>query len=250
MDKCVYTKDLFFEDIHFKREWMDLRKIAKKSMLVNISDAVSMNAKVKYALIGIEIPRFFTNKDLKELWLGFKDISKEWNFEIIGGDTIAGEKLNISITLISFTKRPVFRSGAKEGDIAAFTGDLGKVNRDLKRVLRKGSLSFKSKLITPKIRASFFYKAAPFVTSAMDISDSLSKDLSRISLLSGVGFKFFKKFDKNTLCSGEEYEILFTFPKRNLKKILNIAKQTRTKITPFAVAVRGFYKNSCRPHHF
>ncbi len=45
IDGFVYSKDLFCEDIHFKREWMSLESIAKKSMLVNISDAFAMNAK-------------------------------------------------------------------------------------------------------------------------------------------------------------------------------------------------------------
>jgi len=229
---------------------MSLERIVRKSMLVNISDAVAMNARVKYALIGIEIPKRFSNRELREIWRAFSDISKEWGFEIIGGDTVAKDKLNISITLISETKKPLFRSGAKEGDIAAFTGDLGSVGRDLKRALRGVKLSYRSKFVTPVLKSDFLYKVAPFINAATDISDSLSKDLSRISLLSGVGFEFFKKFDKATLCSGEEYEILFTFPKRNLKRILNIAKQTRTKVTPFAIAKRGFYKNICKAHHF
>jgi len=40
----VYSKDLFCEDIHFKEKWMSLKQIAKKAMLVNISDAIVMNA--------------------------------------------------------------------------------------------------------------------------------------------------------------------------------------------------------------
>ncbi len=246
----VYTKDLFFEDIHFKREWMSLKEIAIKSMLINISDAVVMNAKVKYALIGIEIPKTFSRFEMKELYEGFSWVAKEYGFEIIGGDTIGGEKLNISITLISETKRPIFRSGAREGDLAAFTGDLGKVRRDLLRLLKGGKISSNSKFIKPVLKDRFFYKVSSFITSAMDISDGLSKDLSRLSLSSGVGFEFFKKFDKNILCSGEEYEILFTFSPKNLKKIENIAKITRTKITVFAKAVRGRYKSVCKPHHF
>jgi len=246
----VYTKDLFFEDIHFKREWMSLKEIALKSMLVNISDAIVMNAKVKYALIGIEIPRDFSKLQMGELYEGFSLASKKFGFEIIGGDTIGGEKLNISVTLISETKRPVFRSGAKEGDLAAFTGDLGKAARDLSKLLRGGKVSRNCKFIRPVLRDEFFYKAAPFVSAAMDISDGLGKDLSRLSLSSGVGFKFFRKFPKSVLCSGEEYEILFTFPPKNLKKIENLAKISGTEITVFAKAVRGRYKSFCKSHHF
>ena len=36
------SKDLFFENVHFKREWLSLEQIASKAMLVNISDAIVM----------------------------------------------------------------------------------------------------------------------------------------------------------------------------------------------------------------
>ena len=37
----VYSTDSFFENVHFKREWMSLKQIAEKAMLVNISDAIA-----------------------------------------------------------------------------------------------------------------------------------------------------------------------------------------------------------------
>ena len=44
-------------------------------MLVNISDAIAMNAKPKYALISIAIPKSYTmNENLKELSSGFKKL--------------------------------------------------------------------------------------------------------------------------------------------------------------------------------
>jgi len=42
--QLVYSADAFFENVHFKRSWMSLKQIAQKSMLVNISDAIVMNA--------------------------------------------------------------------------------------------------------------------------------------------------------------------------------------------------------------
>ncbi|WP_434658816.1 AIR synthase related protein [Sulfurimonas sp. NW9] len=50
IDNIVYSKDAFFENVHFKRSWMSCFQIAQKAMLVNISDAVAMNAVPKYAL--------------------------------------------------------------------------------------------------------------------------------------------------------------------------------------------------------
>ncbi len=101
IDGYVYSMDAFFENVHFKKEWMSLKQIAYKSMIVNISDAIVMNAKPLYALLSVAIPKDYTNEDLKKLASGFKKAAKQFDIKIIGGDTIANEKLDISVTIIS-----------------------------------------------------------------------------------------------------------------------------------------------------
>ena len=154
----VYSKDLFCEDIRFKRAWMRLDQIAYKSMLVNISDAIVMNARPRYALIGIKIPSDFTTTQMEEIAEGFLKAATEYGFEIIGGDTVAGERLDISVTLISHTDSPLFRKGVERGDLIAFTGDIGSVGRDLKRLLREEEIAPTSKFVTPRLRQGFSTK--------------------------------------------------------------------------------------------
>jgi thiamine-monophosphate kinase len=250
INDTIYSKDLFCEDIHFKREWMSLEEIAYKSMLINISDAIVMNAKVKYALIGIKIPKTFSNSELKELSIGFLKASTEFNFEIIGGDTVAGDKLDISITLISKSKAPTLRTDLKMDDLVAFTGGLGSVKKDLDALLMGNKIDKNSKFIKPRLKADFFYELAPFINAALDISDGLSKDLSRLSRLNSVGFEFICNFSKDILCSGEEYEILFTFEAKNLDTIKKIAKKHDTTITIFAKVIEGSYTSLCKENHF
>jgi len=60
--KLIISSDSFFENIHFKRQWFTLYQIAQKAMLINISDAIVMNAKAKYAILNIAIPPNFTKK--------------------------------------------------------------------------------------------------------------------------------------------------------------------------------------------
>jgi len=247
--ELVVASDSFFEDIHFKRDWFDLDEISYKASLVNISDMIVMNSKVKYAILNVGFPKSLSLKEIKKLADGFKRVAKEYNYEIIGGDTIKNKKIAISITMIGSSKRPIFRK-AKLNEYVAFTGDIGSVRRDLNILLRGGKISKNSKFIKPKLKDKFFYKASKYITSACDISDGLFKELSRISKTSKLGFKFLKDFPKYKGCSGEEYEILFTFPKKNLSAIKNIAKLTRTKITIFAITTRGKYKNTCPENHF
>lgn len=246
----VFSADAFFEDVHFKRKWMTLKQIAMKAMLVNISDAIVMNAIPKYALLTVAIPNDFSKKDLKKLASGFKKVAKQFNIKIIGGDTISNIKLDISITIISETKNPIFRSGTKKDDLVCFTGNLGTTKRDLEKLFDGKKVSKKSKFIKPQLKDKFFYEIAPYINSALDISDGLFFELERLSKINNIGFQFKKNISKKIGCSGEEYEILFTFKQNAIKQIKKIAKKYNVKLNVFAKAIKGKYKSPCKGHHF
>ena len=248
--KYVYSMDAFFENVHFKREWMSLKQIAQKAMLVNISDAIVMNAKPKYALLSVAIPEHYTKEELDELAKGFKNVAKKFGVEIIGGDTISNNKLDISVTIISKTKKPILRSGTNKGDLVCYTGDLGSVKKDLDRLLSGKTVEKNSKFIKPKLKPKFFYELAPYINSALDISDGLFFELERVSKANKIGFDFFTHIDKEIGCSGEEYEVLFTFDPKHLKTIEKIAKKHKIKLNIFAMATSGKYSCKCKSHHF
>lgn len=248
----VYSKDLFCEDIHFKRSWMSLSQIAQKSMLVNISDAIAMNAKPKWAMIGVVIPKNFSYHELQELSSGFQSVAQSYGMEIIGGDTTAGEKLMISISVIAELQgKALYRKNAKVGDFVAFTGTLGNSYKELTKLLRGGHVGKASRFMKPHLKAKFVHKAAKHLNAGMDISDGLSKDLSRLLKASGgLGLHVKKKLPKRLVCSGEEYEILFTFDARKKGIVKRIAQQTRTKITIVGKIARKRYTCRCKEHHF
>jgi thiamine-monophosphate kinase len=250
IDNYLYSKDLFFEDIHFKREWMSLKEIAYKAIAVNISDVAVKNATPLQALIGIELPKDISRNQMREIADGFSQAAKEFDFEIVGGDTIAGEKLNISVTMISTSTAPIKREGLHKGDLMAFTGELGTVRRDLEALFKGEKIDKNSKFIRPIIRAEFIKKAHNYIKASLDISDGLSKDLSRLSKINGVGFEFLVDLDKEELCSGEEYEVLFGFDAKDLNTIEKIALKTDTPITVFAKVTNGEYESICKENHF
>jgi len=246
----VYSMDAFFEDVHFKTSWFTLKQIAQKAMLVNISDAIVMNAKPKYALLSVAIPPHFGKKELKELAKGFKKVSKEYGIEIIGGDTISNSKLDISITIISESDKPIYRKGTQVDDLVCYTGELGKVKKDLNRLFQNKKISKKSKFIKPKLNPEFFYAISPYINSALDISDGLFFELERLSKVNNIGYKFFNKINKDIGCSGEEYEVLFTFNMKYKKIIKKIAKKYNVKLNIIAKSIVGSYKKRCEDHHF
>ena len=248
----VYSKDLFCEGIHFKREWMSLYHIARKSMLVNLSDAIAMNAIPKRAMIGIVIPKQFRFEELQELASGFESIANEYGVEIIGGDTTAGKSLMISISIIAtLNGKPLMRKNAKVGNFVAYTGTLGASYKELTRLLRGGKVTSKSRFVTPVLKKEFIFKASKYLSAGMDVSDGLSKDLSRITAMhKGMSFSPFSKLPKRLVCSGEEYEMLITFEARHKAHIERIAKQTRTPLTVIGRLKRGRYRCICKEHHF
>jgi len=249
-ESYVYSMDSFFENIHFKTNWMSLKQIAKKAMLVNISDAIVMNAKPKYALLSVAIPQNYSIKDLKQLANGFKKVAKQYGITIIGGDTISNTKLDITITIISVTKNPIYRSGTNIDDLVCYTGNLGESKKDLDRLFSGKKISKKSKFIKPKLKSNFFYEVSKYINSALDISDGLFFELERLSKINKLGFEFKNNITKDIGCSGEEYEILFTFNSKYKKIIKNIAKKHKIKLNIIAKTIKGKYRCQCKKHHF
>jgi thiamine-monophosphate kinase len=250
--KDVFVADAFFENVHFKKDWFSLDEIAYKSVAVNVSDIYAMNAEPKYALLTVAFPKSYSEEDLKLLASGFKRAEKDFNFEIIGGDTIANNKLDISVTVIGKLRgEAIFRSGAKFRDFFLHTGNLGKSKRDLNHLFSNWNISKKSPFRKPQLQKRFIFKVANFINSGLDISDGLFSELAHISKMSRVGIKLSKNFQKRVVCSGEEYQFLFSVSPRNLKRTLFIAKNLGVKLTKVGRAKRGKpFKNSCQANHF
>lgn len=247
----IYSTDSFFENVHFKREWMSLKQISAKSMLVNISDAIAMNATPKYALLNVAIPSDFDEVMLEELASGFIEVAKEFGIEIIGGDTIANSKLDISVTIISKSKKPLFRTGMKKRDLIAFTGKLGKSKRELEVLMGGGKISENSKFISPKLNPKFIKKIRKFINCGMDISDGLFFELEQLSKINNLGIKLLKDFSYDIGCSGEEYEMLFSFSPTMLNVIKSIADDFGVQITIAAQATDDDkFICPCKSHHF
>jgi len=251
----VYSSDSFFENVHFKKNWMSYYEIASKAMLVNISDAIAMNAKAKYAILNCAIPKNMSEIDLIDLANGFKNTAKEYGIKIIGGDTIENTKLDISITIISKTKNPIYRTNIKNDDLLVYSGELGSVDKDLKLLLNNKKIPKNSKFIKPILKPKFFKKISKYINASIDISDGLYSELEVLSKASNVNYKFTTKIIKEIGCSGEEYEILFSIPKKYKKKVEKIAKKKKVKLNFFAIAKKiknnqSRYISPCISHHF
>ncbi|AII14363.1 thiamine monophosphate kinase [Campylobacter iguaniorum] len=250
LGKMVLSKDMFVEGSHFKRAWLSLEQIATKSMLVNLSDAVAMNATPKYALLGLGLPKDISNQEALKLTNAFKSSAAKFGVEIIGGDTVKSSLIIISLTIISYLNngKAVSRNGAKIGDFICYTGELGDSLKGLKALQNGGKVASNSRFVKPNLRTKFMQKSAKFMRSAMDISDGLASDLPKI--LGKNSVKFDKQLSNLEFKSGEEYELLFCVSSSNLARVKNEAKKCRVKLNILGKIIKGRYKSYGKFSHF
>jgi thiamine-monophosphate kinase len=232
---------------------MKIQEIARKSLVACVSDFSCKGVKPSFATIALAIPCGFTQKMVNELADGLLKGSKEFNLQILGGDTNEGKELVIEVSMFGVSKnRMPRRSGSKIGDIILVSGPFGYSSAGLKIILNglkvdsQFSKRCKEIVFRPQPRLDFGIKAAKYFSSSMDSSDGLSVTLNDMSEQSKkrfiithlpTGNDVIKFAHQNELsltnlvfCGGEEYEIVFTIPPTNLYKVKNLAKKMKVPL--------------------
>ncbi len=246
----VYSADAFCEGTHFLREWMSPRQIGRKAMLVNLSDAVAMNADPHYALVTLSIPRDMPEAEIAELAQSLQEAAAEYGCEIVGGDTVGGERLHLSITIVSRSEAPLLRRGLCVGDLLAYTGELGGARRDLEALLSGGEASAHSRFFEPVLRRVFVREARPWLRAGMDISDGLYCDTNKLLDANGLGMEAVQEIPPEIGQSGEEYEMLVAFAPGDRQRIEALAQKAGTSLTVFGRVADNGFRYPCHSHHF
>ncbi len=246
----IYSADAFCEGSHFRREWMSPAQIGRKAMLVNLSDAVAMNADPLYALVTVMLPREIETEVISELIKALEGTAAEYGCEIIGGDTVGGDALHLSITLISRSDAPLLRRGVEPGNLLAYTGNLGTSKRDLERLMRGQEIPADSRFYEPVLRRDFVKKARPFLRAGMDISDGLYCDVNKLLDANGLGLEPLQEIPAEIGESGEEYEMLIAFEASSLDRLLRIAQEEGISLTIFGRVASNRFRYPCGSQHF
>jgi thiamine-monophosphate kinase len=229
---------------------MTLRQVARKSVVACASDLAAKGAKPLAAMISLGLPKGITKTYVKELASGFKAASREFDVNIVGGDTNAAGELVIDCSMIgtvTMTSRVPKRSGARPGDAVITSGMFGYSAAGLEVLLKaaKARGSFKATaveaVLEPKPRQAFGIALAKYLSSSIDSSDGLATSIYEIATQSKVDIEVelnsvmadgVKEFaDANGLNAyelvfhgGEEYEIVGTIPRSLLSRTRTVAK--------------------------
>lgn len=229
----LFTTDTMVEGVHFTLETTPWQDLGWKSLASNISDVASMGGLPSYALVTLGLPSETEVSHLESLYKGMMEISNEYGLAIVGGDMVRSPVVFITVALTGVMQgRPMVRTGARPGDLIAVTGHLGSSGGGLKLMLEGDSsqsdeadfLRDSHRSPRPEVAVGQTLVEAG-ITTAMDVSDGLGDDLSKLCRASGVSANIFadrlpmhpflrSRFPDDcvdlALGGGEDYVLLFT----------------------------------------
>jgi thiamine-monophosphate kinase len=260
-DLFLLTTDLLAEGVHFDLTTATFEAIGYKAAVANLSDIAAMGGIPRYLLVSLAIPSGHTQAEIRRLYRGMISAGRPHRVELIGGDTSSSRQgLFINLTLAGTAKPDhiLTRGGARVGDLLYVTGTLGDSLAGLQlltgaqgRPVRAGtSLSKEARRYlverhlqpTPRLAVGQLLAKHRLATSAIDLSDGLSGDLTHICKQSRVGAEvdmltlplspacldYAEAYRKNpfelALAGGEDYELLITVSPKNKTKVERLAR--------------------------
>lgn len=254
----VVSTDMLIEFVHFNLNYVPLKHLGYKAVIVNLSDIYAMNATPRYILVSIAVSNKFSVQELETLYEGIRLACKNYKIELLGGDTTSSNKgLLISVTVIGNVdqNKLVSRKGAKPNDLVVVSGDLGasclgllvletENQKFLKNSEYRPNLEpykyFVGRQLKPEARVDvkkYLDERGVIPTSMIDVSDGLSTELAHLSLASEASFRIYEEkipvhpqlittaknyaddYLQIVLNGGEDYELLFTIDQKDYPRL-------------------------------
>ncbi len=257
----VVTADMAVAGVHFFAD-DPADSIAKKALRVNLSDLAAKGAEPLGALLSVSLPENTGEDWLAKFARGLGDDSKTYECPLLGGDTTRTPALlTVSITAIGAvpTGKMVKRSGAKAGDLIVVSGTIGDAALGLKLRRDPVNAAFASlppaqrghlldRYLLPRPRLPLIDQLRRHAHAALDISDGLAGDVSKMASVSGVravieskrvplsdaaraALEKEPKLLTTILTGGDDYEIAFAIAEDSLKPLQAAAKEEGIDIT-------------------
>jgi thiamine-monophosphate kinase len=242
----VVTTDAFLENVHFLRKVHPAKAVGYKALARATSDIAAMGARARYFFLTLGLPVACAGAWLDDFLGGLGRAARRFGLILAGGDTTNYPVVVASLTVLGEIDRgqALLRSGARPGDLLCVSGRLGVAELGLRLIQRKMhrkkrwlGLLKKQFYPEPRLALGEWLVAHRCATSMIDTSDSLSTDLGHICQASGVGAIVWSEkvpavtvptelrrlgFDPLELAlnGGEDYELLFTVPKKLRGRLL------------------------------
>jgi len=226
--EVLVTTDFSLEGVHFRREWQSPECIGHRCLARGLSDIAAMGGHPVAAFLSLALPADASQKWVDRFFDGLLRLARRHDVELAGGDTAQspGGVLADIVVIGSVPRgRALRRSGANAGDQIYVTGELGESAAAL-QLLAAGRVAKRDVFPNPRISIGDWLQGKDIASSAIDLSDGLSTDLSHICEESGVGAVIevsavpIHRSARTAnspldlaLHGGEDYELLFTAAK-------------------------------------
>jgi thiamine-monophosphate kinase len=258
----VLTTDALVEGVHFDRRLVTPADIGYRALAVNISDVAAMGGAPHLALLSLALPDDITPEVLDGLVDGLLAMAAEANVSVAGGNiTRTPGPLLLDVTVVGSVKprKVLRRAGAQPGDIIYVTGALGAAAAGLAwlREAHEGdgphaepadadmaACVARYRRPSPRTRVGSLLGRNRAATACMDLSDGLGDAVRQVSEASGTGARldaaalpihagarqWFASRGEDPLAAAavsDDYELLFTVPRRRLGRLRHVAREAR-----------------------
>jgi len=243
--ESVVTTDAFLENVHFLRKVHPPKAVGYKALARATSDIAAMGARARYFFLTVGLPEACAAVWFDDFLDGMARAARQFGLTLAGGDTTKYPAVVASLTVVGEVDqgKAILRSGARPGDLLCVSGRLGEAELGLQLVQRKlnehkrwARLMKKHFYPEPRLALGEWLAAQRCATSMIDTSDGLSTDLGHICKASGVGAvvwasripvvripPILQRGDLDplnlALHGGEDYELLFTVPKKFVSRL-------------------------------
>jgi thiamine-monophosphate kinase len=250
----VVSTDAFIEGRHFLPRFHSPYAVGYKALARAVSDLAAMGAAPRYFLLTLALPARRAGTWLHQFARGMGQGARSFGLHLIGGDVSRDDHVVAAITVIGDAPRDrvLKRSGGGPGDAIYVTGRLGAAQAGLESVRRNGyrviarhrhSYSVTRHLYpVPRLTIGRLLADRRLASAAMDLSDGLSTDLTRLCAASrtgavihaamlplaggtnaevrGAGSLRARASELHrALHGGDDYELLFTVAHGNISRI-------------------------------
>lgn len=195
----VVTADAVVSGVHFLPD-DGPEAIARKALRVNVSDLAAKGADPLGFVMTLALPADVTRTWIEAFAVALGDDAARFRCPLLGGDTVRTPgPLSISITAFGAVPHGqlVPRTGVRAGDLIYVSGFIGDAALGLQVRLRQAPwidrLSDAShdyllgRFLFPQPRLAISQVVRDHASGAMDVSDGLVGDLSKMMRASGVG---------------------------------------------------------------
>ncbi|MCW5798191.1 MAG: Thiamine-monophosphate kinase [Nitrospira sp.] len=258
----LLTTDLLAEGVHFDPATSSFRDIGYRAAIANLSDIAAMGGRPRFMLVSIAIPPTCSTAQIQQLYRGMMQAGSPYHVRLIGGDTSASKTglfLNITLTGVVKPRQVLLRGGARVGDRVYVTGTLGdsRAGLDLLMSRRRPKLRpadarfLLARHLRPSARIAegLWLVEQGLAGAAIDLSDGLTGDLRHICEESAVAadiiagslpvspacraYAVARGLDSHqvALQGGEDYELLFTVPRRKQSRFERLIGKTGFRMT-------------------